>query len=160
MPTSTLDIFSNHVSRLAEIVRIARKNSFGIESHAFYAPRARAAIVGIRKEFLVLRRNFPSERYPGIAIQLSSIEPLVSKLVEIFPSDKTGMARLLSELSLKIQSDLAAELEISEANQAGAVKVPFMPEEIIEDRHGVIKKILWEVNRCFEADAYLSLIHI
>jgi len=154
MPTSPSDDFNKHVSKLSEIVRKARKHGFGIGSHPSYAAPARAALVGIRKNFLMLRRNFPPERYSGVAIQLASIEPLVNRLVEIFPSDVKDMASLLSELSLKSETDLAAELELPQSQQAVAAEPPFLPEEIIEDRHGVLKRILWEVNRCYDAACY------
>ena len=154
MPPSPSDDFNQHVSRLSEIVRKARRNGFGIATHSSYAGPAREALVGIRKSFLMLRRNFPPERYPGIAIQLASIEPLISKLYELFPSDLKGMASLLSELSFKGESDLAAEFELSKSQEAGQAEAPFLPEEIIEDRHGVAKKILWEINSCYSAACY------
>jgi hypothetical protein len=154
MPTSPSDDFNKHVSKLAEIVRKARKNGFGIASRPGYAAPAREALVGIKKTFSMLRRNFPPERYSGVAIQLASIEPLIEKLVEVFPSDLKGMASLLSELSFKSESDLAAELELPQSQQAAPTEPPFLPEEIIEDRHGIPKKILWEVNRCYDASCY------
>jgi hypothetical protein len=154
MPTSPSDDFNRQVSKLAEIVRKARKNGFGIGSHRSYAAPAREALVGIKKHFLMLRRNFPPERYPGVAIQLASIEPLINKLVEVFPSDLRGMTSLLSELSFKSESDLAAELELPRSQQTVQTEAPFLPEEIIEDRHGIPKRILWEVNRCYDASCY------
>jgi hypothetical protein len=154
MPPSSSDDFSGHISKLAEIVRKARRNGFGIATHPSYAAPAREALVGIKKSFLMLRRNFPPERYSGVAIQLASIEPLIDRLVEIFPSDVKGMASLLSELSFKSESDLAAELELPESQQAVPAEPPFLPEEIIEDRYGVPKRILWEINRCYDAACY------
>lgn len=73
----------------------------------------------------MLRRNFPAERYSGVAIQLASIEPLISKLMEIFPSDLKDMDNLLSELSFKSESDLAAELELPQSQQAVPAEPPF-----------------------------------
>jgi len=102
----------------------------------------------------MLRRNFPPERYPGVAIQLASIEPLVEKLVAIFPSNIKGMEEVLSELSFKSESDLAAELELPQSQQAAPAQPSFLPEEIIEDRHGIPKTILWEINRCYDAACY------
>jgi hypothetical protein len=31
---------------------------------------------------------------------------------------------------------------------------PFLPADLIEDRHGVLRKILWEANRCYDAACY------
>jgi hypothetical protein len=154
MPTSPSDDLSRHISKLAEIVRKARKNGFGIATHPGYAAPAREALVGIRKSFLMLRRNFPAERHSGVAIQLASVEPLINRLVEIFPSDLKGIASLLSELSFKSESDLAAEMELPQSQQAIPAEPPFLPEEIIEDRLGVPKRILWEVNLCYRTACY------
>jgi|SRR5579862_2707634 len=154
MPSSPSDDFIEHVSKLSEIVAKARKNGFGIGTHPTYAKSARESLVGIKKHFLMLRRNFPPERYAGVAIQLASIEPLINKLVEIFPSDLKGMDSLLSELAFKGESDLAAELELPQSQQGALAEAPFLPEEIIEERHGVPKKILWEVNVSYSSACY------
>lgn len=155
MPTNPSDDFVVHVSNLADIVRRARRQGFGLASHQRFGPRARSAIVGIRKCFLKLRRNFPAERYPGVAIQLASIEPLVDRLIELYPSDLKGMAELLAELAFKSESDLAAELELPQSQQTVlATDPPYLPDEIIEERHGVTKKILREVNICYSAACY------
>ena len=154
MPPSPSDEFNRHVSKLSEIVRKARRNGFSVGTSPKHAGPAREALVGIRKSFLMLRRNFPPERYSGVAIQLASIEPLIDRLVELFPSDLKGMADLLSELSFKGESDLAAELELPQSQRAVPSDPPFLPEEIIEDRHGVIKKLLWEINACYSSACY------
>lgn len=154
MPPSPSDEFIKHVSKLSDIVRKARKNGFSVGTHPTQAAPAREALVGIRKSFLMLRRNFPPERYSGVAIQLAFIEPLIHRLIELFPSDLKGMSDVLSELSFKGESDLAAELELPQSQQTVQGEPPFLPEEIIEDRYGVIKKILWEINISYSAACY------
>jgi hypothetical protein len=154
MGKSAADEFVGSISELASVVRKARKHKFGVGSHPTYAPRARAAMAGIRKSFVLLQRNFPAERFPRVAFQLSSIQPLVTKLTEIFPSDAKGMKQLLDELALKAQSDLAAELELPESKPLSAAVVDFLPDEIVEAKHHVPKRILWEANRCYDAACY------
>lgn len=153
MGTNPADDFSAHISDLAGIIRKARKHRFGVGSHRTYAPRARGALAGIRKSFVLLQRNFPPERYPRVAFQLSSIEPLVTKLVEVFPSDIGAMKRLLDEIAFKVQSDLAAELELPESKPLSSA-IDFLPDDIVETKHHVPKKILWEANRCYDAACY------
>jgi hypothetical protein len=154
MATSPADEFAAHVATLSGIVKKARKHRFGLGSHPFYAPRASAALAGIRKCFVLLQRNYPSERFGGVAFQLSAIEPLVTRLVKIFPSDVEGMKELLAEISFKVQSDLEAEFNQPESKPLSSSAAGFVPEEIIEERHHVPKKILWEANRCYDAACY------
>jgi hypothetical protein len=154
MGTTWADDLLTYVTDLARIVGKAQKHGFGIGSHPTYAPRARAALAGIRKCFVLLQRNFPPERFPRVAFQLSSIEPLVSSLLEAYPSDRKGMKSLLDEIALKVESDLAVELGLPEANPLSASGIDFLPDDIMEDRHHVPKKILWEANRCYDAACY------
>lgn len=154
MGTNPSGDFSEHIANLGGIIQKALRHRFGIGSHPTYAPRARTALAGIRKSFILLQRNFPPERFPGVAFQLSSIEPLVAKLVEIFPSDIKGMKRLLDEIAFKLNSDLAAELELPESKPLSSSGVDFVPDDIVEGKHHVPKKILWEANRCYDAACY------
>jgi hypothetical protein len=154
MGTSPADDFSAHISDLAEVVRMARKHKFGVGSHPTYAPRARTALAGLRKSFILLQRNFPPERFPRVAFQLSTIDPLVARLLETFPSDATGMKQVLDEIAFKVQSDLSAELELPESKALSSSGTEFLPDDIIEAKHYVPKKILWEANRCYDAACY------
>jgi hypothetical protein len=104
----------------------------------------------------MMKRDYPDERFPRVSFQLTSIEPLISKLVELFPSDPEGMLSLLNEISFKVDSDLAAELDAPQANPLLSTAVPFLPNDLIDERHRVLQKILWEVNRCYDAACYNS----
>jgi hypothetical protein len=154
MANSPAEEFAAHVADLSDIVKKARKHRFGLGGHQFYAPRASAALAGVRKSFVLLQRNYPAERFAGIAFQLSAIEPLVIRLVKIFPSDVDGMRELLAEILFKVRSDLEAEFNHPESKALSSSGAVFVPDEIIEDRHHVPKKILWEANRCFDTACY------
>ncbi|MCL4522470.1 MAG: hypothetical protein M1453_05815 [Acidobacteria bacterium] len=123
-------------------------------SHKNYAPRASEALAGIRRTFILLQRNFPSDRFPRVAFQLSAMDPLIKKLVELFPSNVAEMQELLGAIAFKTKSELAAELEQPESKPLTSAAVDFLPIEIIEDKHYIPKKILWEANRCYDAGCY------
>src|SRR5438552_6504082 len=115
MRTSSAEDFVGGIKEFAKLVRTIKKNRFSLASHRFYAPKARAALASLRKNFLMMKRDYPEERFPRVAFQLATIEPLVSKLVELFPSDRNEMLSLLEEISFKVDSDLAAELDAPQA---------------------------------------------
>jgi hypothetical protein len=145
---------SADVANLASVLAKARRHGFKLDSHTFYSPKARTALAGIKKNFILLQKNYPSDRFARVAYQLSAIEPLISKLIEFFPSDVKGMTTVLHEIEFKLDSDLEAELTEPDAMRFAAAGVYFLPDDLIEERHFVLKKLLWEVNRCYDAACY------
>jgi hypothetical protein len=102
-----------------------------------------------------MKRDYPDERYPRVAFQIASIEPLIGRLTETFPDDPRSMIQLLDEISFKAESDLAAEfdaLDTQAVTQANSV--PFLPDDMIDTRFGVMQKVLWEANQCYERGCY------
>lgn len=156
MRTSSVSEFIAEVTSFKKILRVAKKSRFSLASHRFYAPKARASLANLRKSFLMMKRDYPKERFPAVAFQLTSIEPLVAKLVQIFPSDPKQMLYLLEEISFKADSDLAVELDSPQATPQLSVLVPFLPNDLIGPHHGVLEKVLWETNRCYDAACYNS----
>ena len=154
MRTSLADDFLAAAKALARTLRAAKRNSAGLASHRFYAPKARADLAGLRKGFLMLKRDYPDERFPRVAFQLTTMEPLVLKLLEAFPSNPKAMLALVDDIIFKAESDLAAELDAPQARTTLSTSAPFLPNDLIDDRHGIIQKVLWEANRCYEAACY------
>jgi hypothetical protein len=103
---------------------------------------------------VLLKRDYPDARFPRVAFQITAIEPLVAKIIELFPSEPREMLRLLQELQFKVESDLAAELDAPEATPSLAPAAPFLPNDLVPDRYGVLQKILWEANRCYDGACY------
>jgi hypothetical protein len=64
------------------------------------------------------------------------------------------MKQLLDEISFKAKSDLAAEFESPESQPLTAASVAFFPDDIVEEKHFVQKKILWEINRNYDTACY------
>lgn len=154
MPTTPSEELCGYTAALSAVVKKARQHRFKLDSHSFYSQKARSALAGIKKSFVILKKNYPSERFPGVAYQLLTIEPLVTTLVQIFPSDVVGMKALLQEIDFKVKADLEAEFNHPESMPLAASGVAYLPEDIIEEKHFVPKKLLWEVNRCYDAACY------
>jgi hypothetical protein len=64
------------------------------------------------------------------------------------------MKKLLEEIEFKIKSDLAAEFEQPSSKPLSTPSAEFLPNDMIEEKHFVPKKLLWEVNRCHDAACY------
>lgn len=154
MTKSPSEELSADVANLSAVLAQARKHRFKIDTHSFYSPKARTALAGIKRNFILLQKNYPSERFARVAYQLSTIEPLISKLIELFPSEVEGMTTILHEIEFKLDADLEAELGQPDAMRFASSGVYFMPDDLIEERHFVLKKLLWEVNRCYDAACY------
>lgn len=154
MPTTSADNFVAALKEFEKVLQAAVKNRYSIATHRVYGPKARAALAALRKHFLMLKRDYPDQRFPRVAFQLATLEPLISKVVELFPSEPREIQRLIAEIDFKVDSDLAAELEAPEATASLSPAVPFLPNDLIGDRYGVLQKILWEANRCYDAACY------
>src|SRR5262245_24512372 len=102
--TASADEFVAALPTLEKVLRAAIKGGASLASHRFYAPKARAALAQVRKTFSLLKRDYPEERFPRVAFQLATMEPLVARLVEWFPSQPRDMLRLTSELAFKVEA--------------------------------------------------------
>jgi hypothetical protein len=127
MRTASADNFVAGLKEFAKVLRAAVKNRYSIATHRVYAPKARAALAALRKHFLMLKRDYPDQRFPRVAFQLATIEPLISRVVELFPSEPREILRLITEIDFKVDSDLAAELDAPEGTASLSPSVPFLP---------------------------------
>jgi hypothetical protein len=148
--------FNQRLSEFVKVLRAAKRNKVSLTSHSFYSRKVRASLADLRKSFLVLQRDYPIERFPKVAFQLATIEPLLQELITKYPASPTEMLKLADGISFKVQSDLAAELDAPESIPNLTSSIPFIPDDLIEPRYYIPKKVLWEINRCYEAACYNS----
>jgi len=155
MRTPAANDFMGAIAPFAAILRTAKKNRYSLSTHERYAPKAREALAQLRKSFILMKRDYPEERFPRPAFQIASIEPLLATLTGSFPLDVKGMLQLVQEISFKAESDLAAELDAPDVPpEPDGTSPPFLPNDLIEDRRFVLQKVLWEANRCYERACY------
>lgn len=157
MATASSEEFKQRLVETIKALRAAKKNKIKLSSTSFYANKVRLALANLRKSFLALQRDYPPERYPKVAFQLATIEPLLQSFISTYPAKPTReLLRLANEIDFKVKSDLAAELEATDAMLTPSTSPPFIPNELIEERHHILKKVLWEINRCYDAACYNS----
>ena len=156
MLSATAKEFKLCLAECVKVLKVARRNRVNLNSHSYYAERLRSKLAALRKSFLKLQRDYPKEKFPSVAFQISVIEPLINKLIEIYPASINQMLRLLNEIRFKDESDLAVEIEIIESNVKTSTVSSFLPDDLIEERFSVLKKILWEINKTYELGCYNS----
>lgn len=156
MPTASSEEFNQRLSETIKALRVAKRNRVNLSSSSFYSTKVRTALAKLRKSFLSLQRDYPPERFPKVAFQLATIEPLLQRMITIYPAYPIELIQLTNEIIFKAQSDLAAELEATETTLTPSSSLPFIPNDLIEERYYVLKKVLWEINRCYDAACYNS----
>ena len=154
MPAISFEEFNHCLSDAIKVLRLAKKNKVNLSSNSFYANKVRTALAGFRKSFLVLQQDYPIERYPKVGFQLSTIEPLLKNIFSNYPNHLPELIKTANEITFLVQADLAAAIETSGTSSSSSPPAPFMPNDLIEDRHFIMKKVLWEVNRCYDAACY------
>ncbi|MBM4433436.1 MAG: hypothetical protein FJ025_05490 [Chloroflexi bacterium] len=156
MSTISSKEFSLKLDKTIKALHKARKRRVKLSSYSFYSEKVRSALANVRKSFLALQRDYPQERYPRVAFQLASIEPLLDRIFKTYPTDAIELLHLADEIKFKAQSDLAVEIENAETALALSSGAPFIPNDLIEDRHYILKRVLWEINRSYDAACYNS----
>jgi hypothetical protein len=154
MRTASIDTFVAGLTEFLGILRLVKRNRINLSRNQRYGSRSRSSLASVKRSFLMMTRDYPVDRFPGVAYQIQTIEPLLTRLIEIFPCDINQMIQLLEEIHFKVESDLFAELDTPNATPVLSTAVPFMPNDLLEERWGILKRILWEVNRCYDAACY------
>ena len=156
MATPSSMEFKEKLAETIKALRAAKRNKVNLSSSSFYGTKVRSSLASLRKSFIAMQRDFPAERYGKVAFQLATIEPLLQQMITLYPASSSELLALAEEISFKTESDLAAELEATATTLAPSSSGPFVPNDLIEDRHFILKKILWEVNRCYDTACYNS----
>lgn len=133
---------TEHLEALAGLAKTAAKNGFRLASHNYYAPKSRDCITGVRREFLLLKANFPPDRYPLVAKQLAGLDAPLTKLEQGLALPPRELLQIVEVVLHTIASDL--EVAIQSDSTHHAAQSPFLPADIL--RPGVYRKILEEAN--------------
>ncbi|SRR6266550_2402781 len=154
MSHALLKPFGDALKELEKSLKVAKKHKISLASHAFYSVKVRSTLAELWKAFLSLKKKNPPDQHPGVAYQLATIEPMVQRLVAMYPTDPNQMLPVVQDIQFKSDSDLAAELDQLDSASLTAASTLFLPTDIFEPRHGVLNKVLWEVNTCYEEECY------
>ncbi len=156
MAAASLSEFKDSIKSSIILVREAIRKKSKFVQDSKLSEDLVIQVASLRKAFLKLSRDYPIERYPRIAFQLSSIDPLVSKFISSYPQAPKEMLILLNEISFKVHSDISAEIDLEDRATPISTAVSYLPDDLVEDRHFAHKKTLWEINRTYEIACYNS----
>jgi hypothetical protein len=157
LSTASSEEFNQRLIETIKALRAAKNKRVKLSSTSFYANKVRSALANLRKSFLAIQRDYPPERYPKVAFQLATVEPLLKSIITTYPARPTDeLLQLAVEIEFKAKSDLAAELEAADTAMTSSSSPPFIPNDLIEERHHILKKVLWEINRCYDTACYNS----
>jgi hypothetical protein len=156
MPSASVSEFATAVAECIKVLKTAKKHKVNLSSHSYYAEKVPSKLAAVRKGFLKLQWDYPKERHPAVAFRLATIEPLVNKLVELYPSPPAQLLELLGEIRFREESELRADIESAEARTIKGGEPPFLPEDLIEERHFVLKKVVWEISQTYSLACYNS----
>lgn len=154
MPSASFGVFEQRLAELAKHLRVAKRNKVKLSSSSFYGQKVRSSLASVRKSFISLQSDFPSDRYARVAFQLSTIEPLLHQLTSLYPANPSELLVLVEEIVFKTHSDLSGEIEAADKATTVAPTAPFIPNDLIEDKHHILKKVLWEINKTYDAACY------
>jgi len=145
-PHPLLTEFRKASGELERAVATARKHGFRVTARSFYRLKAHSSLASMRKNVLLLKQEFGKDPTSAAAAQISVVETLVS-MVDL-DSDSPTLLGQLSALAFHVDSDLAAALQ-HVSSETGPT---FLPTDIVPN--GVYRRVLEEVNKCFEGECY------
>jgi hypothetical protein len=148
--------FLKSLAGLTKALRTSKRRKVLLGSNSFYATKVRSELASFRKSFLALRDRYPSDRFQAVSFQLAAIEPLVNKIVASYPSAPDDILSTSTELVLKVESDVAHAIESADATPLVSSTAPFIPNELLQPKHFVLKKVLWEINQSYHSACYNS----
>ena len=78
----------------------------------------------------------------------------MGKIISLFPAGSADMLTLLDDLIFRADTDLAVHLEAEGTSTSAPAAPSFLPEDLVPERQGVLRKVLWEINRCYDTACY------
>jgi hypothetical protein len=147
-PASPVSDLRASLLKLESFAKTAAKHRFKLGTHNHYAPKAHAALVEIRRQFLGLKSAYPPDQHPAVATQLDALDAPLTRLEQGLDLDPRELKRAIRDVSYKVGSDVCAAIQ-SAGNPQGSGSSYITPEIL---QPGVYRKVLEEANRCYSGN--------
>jgi hypothetical protein len=149
VPPSPLQGFISALGELEKAAKMARKHRLTLVAENYYALKARSALTVLKRDFTVLRAEYPPSRSPEVSKEIDILAGLVAGLS--LERGAGAVLKSVGEIRFHVEAELAATLQLM-ANDRWPGSVVFLPPEIVPP--SVYRKILEEINRCHNACCY------
>ena len=148
--------FIAKTDELLSICQTVKKGNVSLKSHKFYAPKGRTAYAELQIAYDALAAAHPVDQFPKLKGHLEEIEHDMATVEDSFPDNVRSLITSLAHIKLIASSDLHVALKALGAAPRKAVTIAseFIPNELLENHADVHKKILWEINVCFDKECY------
>ncbi len=103
MSHALLKPFGDALNELEKSLKVAKKHKISLASHAFYSRKVRSTLAELWKAFLSLKKKNPPDQHPGVAYQLATIEPMVQRLVAMYPTEPNQMLPVVQDIQFKAE---------------------------------------------------------
>jgi len=133
------------LATLGGFTRTAAKHQFKLGAHTYYGQKAHDALVELRREFLVLKSEYPADSHPTVAAQFAALEAPLAQIERGLDLPPRELAKIIRDVKYKVGSDLRAAIEATGNNKD--TSAPFITPDILKP--GVYRKVLEEANQCF-----------
>jgi hypothetical protein len=143
-----LATFLDAIKKVEKYLKTAKRHYTTLKG-TFYAERVPEAIAEIHRAFLQLKGAHADDAADVVA-EIGEVEKLVDALTSMPAVSPVDLLAATRALYLRTYSKLAAILPGATTGK-GTV---FLAEDLLEKRHGPLRKVLWEANECYNRECY------
>jgi hypothetical protein len=139
---------------LAAVCQKVKGTPSRLRSHPFYAAKGRSALAELRRSYERLVAGHPADSVPSLKAHFEQLKAQMDLVVASYPGDVPKLAKALKEIGLVASTELSIELRSLGAPPTPVVAREFIPDELLDGHESTLKKILWEMNVCYENKCY------
>ncbi len=139
---------------LAEVCQKVKSTPSRLKSHPHYAAKGRTAHAELQSAYKRLQAGHPSDSLPSLGTHFERLKTQMDIVTAAFPSDVPKLSKALKEIRMVASTELTIELRSLGAPATPVVSNEFIPEELLDGHESTLKKILWEMNVCYEYKCY------
>ena len=148
MTKGLLATFVDATKKVEKYLKTAKRHYSTLKG-TFYAEAVPEGIAEIQRAFIQLKGAHADDAAEVVA-EIAEVEKLVDALAAMPVVSPASLLAATRALYLRTSSKLTAILP-GVTTGKGTV---FLTEELLERRHGPLRKVLWEVNECYDRGCY------
>src|SRR6185437_11320317 len=125
--SSPLQGFLTALGEIEKAAKMARKHRLTLIAENHYALKARSALSTLKRDFTILRAEYPSSRSMEVSKEIDILAGLVAELS--FERGVISVLKSVGDIRFHVEAELAAALQLM-ASDRWPGTVVFLPPEI------------------------------